>query len=247
MPGSLEAYYQGSGRAGRDHGPATCTLLYDLRDRRLQQFFLARRYPSVEELGRVHAALVSHTEEEREIDFAQLHSSAQPISMNKTRGALALFQDPRIVQARPGREYELIRRVVDAPEFEQQLQRYRSRSDQDQDKLERMVFYAQTGLCRRKVMLEYFKEAAPWDECGTCDNCLRPPPEPVQPRAREETGRTEQHVPAIKPGDAVHLQKFGMGRVTAVRADTVSIVFPDGESRTFLREYVRPGHSEDAT
>jgi len=34
MPGNLEAYYQESGRGGRDGEVAQCTLLYDLRDRR---------------------------------------------------------------------------------------------------------------------------------------------------------------------------------------------------------------------
>ena len=39
MPGSLEAYYQEAGRAGRDGNEAHCTLLYDHADRRVQLFF----------------------------------------------------------------------------------------------------------------------------------------------------------------------------------------------------------------
>ena len=36
------------------------------------------------------------------------------------------------------------------------------------------VAYAETSLCRRKVLLHYFGETYEEDDCGCCDNCLYP-------------------------------------------------------------------------
>jgi ATP-dependent DNA helicase RecQ len=57
IPGSLEAYYQEVGRAGRDDKPATCLLLFNYADTFTQEFFIDGSYPPRDMIERTYEVL----------------------------------------------------------------------------------------------------------------------------------------------------------------------------------------------
>lgn len=61
--------------------------------------------------------------------------------------------------------------------------------------LQETTAYCESSVCRRKMLLHYFGEDYPSDNCGNCDNCLNPK---KRVEAKEELGSVLETVIAIK-------------------------------------------------
>ncbi len=72
IPGTLEAYYQEAGRAGRDGQPSRCVLLFAPGDRYLQEMFIENEYPGADEVYRVYEFLRTIDADPIELTHAEI-------------------------------------------------------------------------------------------------------------------------------------------------------------------------------
>lgn len=246
VPATLEAYYQEAGRAGRDGALARCTLLFLRGDKSIQQFFLVGKYPTADDAVALYRALHDPPPDGEAWTLPLLQGRlARPKA--KLQVTLGLLRRHRIVAQAADGALALKQRDLGREAIERLMQTYEAKRGQDREALERMVFYAQTGQCRWRVLLEHFGDEVP-DRCGHCDNCRRiaaheavvdelaarqSAPAPAPAEAPAATTLT------LSRGDVVTVRRYGRGLVEEASAVQVTVAFADGERRSFLPEYVQ--------
>jgi ATP-dependent DNA helicase RecQ len=238
IPPSLDAYYQEAGRAGRDEEPARCTLIYQHSDQRLRQFLQAGRYPAAHEIAACVDALSLVAPESAGMALRELLERTH-VAQTKAKVIVELLKDSGMV--RQDRERRLVpTRALDRAAAQQLSVTYSERAQRDRAELERMGFYARTGFCRWKVLLEHFGDPQLLDRCGHCDNCLHPPTQRHPPTRPGRIPAARAPRPAYEAGEYASVPRFGIGRVVTASAASVTLEFPDGSRREFLPSFLKP-------
>ncbi|WP_153557296.1 RecQ family ATP-dependent DNA helicase [Roseimaritima sediminicola] len=157
VPGSLEAYYQEIGRAGRDGEPAVCRLLYDQADLMTQMQFIGWRNPDADFYGRLFHYLRDRAEEVQAYGVDWLNEQLQAVSRHDHRlaTALALLDRHGLVEGpRPPESLRLCGDIdgVPAPFDDNQVLEEKRRADQQ--RLYALVEYRQSD--DRKAFLEKY-------------------------------------------------------------------------------------------
>ena len=223
VPGSVEAYYQEAGRAGRDGEAATCDLFFNHADTRVQEFFIEGSNPPPGFIVQTYEMLRREADDKHELQIsikemaARLGSEGNDMMLSSSLHILDRegYIDRFDIPGRRVRGTRLLKPEVRGHQLELNTAKLQEKERRDRAKLKRMIDFAYARTCRQQAILRYFGEADP-ARCGNCDVCLEtagPSRAPNEDEALIVRKALSGVARMSARGEEVWEPRFGRGRI----------------------------------